>query len=161
MIRTIKILLSLSIALLCLFYALQNVVNLDQAYGAVAYVMSNTDHVAYPDSFGPSISGGALVWLALGIILVGEFGAGLVTLKGTWDLFAARAASSAEFADAKQWTMAGAGIAMLVWFGLFHVMGGALFQQWQTEIGDGSLHGAAWLAGLIGLIALYIQIIDD
>ena len=31
---------------------------------------------------------------------------------------------------------------MLVWFGLFGVIGSAFFQMWQTQVGTGSMNGA-------------------
>jgi predicted small integral membrane protein len=160
-VRTIKIALSLSIALLCIFYAAQNIANLPQAHGAVAYVMSNAEHTVYPSSFGPTISHPTLHWLALGLIILGEFTAGFLALKGTWDLWSRRRASAVEFHSAKHFTVLGAGVALLVWFGLFHVIGGALFQQWQTTAGDMSLNGATWLAGLIGIITLFITQVED
>ena len=160
--RIIKILLSLMLALLALFYATQNVANLEQAFGAVAYVIGNVDHAVYPDSFGPAITAEPLVWTALVIIIGMEYLTGFVLLKGTLDLWRARSGDSASFASARRWTLVGAGLGMLVWFGLFHVLGGALFQQWQTPAGDGSLRGAFWYGAMMALVALYIaQTPDD
>ena len=62
---------------------------------------------------------------------------------------------SLSFHLAKRWTLVGAGLGMLVWFGLFHVLGGALFQQWQTQAGDGSLRGAFWYGAMMALVSLY------
>jgi predicted small integral membrane protein len=160
--RIIKILLSLFLALLALFYATQNMVNLEQAFGAVAYVLGNVDHAVYPESFGPAITAKPLLWAALFTIILMEYLTGLVLLKGTLDLWLARSGDSAAFRSAKRWTLVGAGLGMLVWFGLFHVLGGALFQQWQTQAGDGSLRGAFWYGAMMALVALYIaQTPDD
>ena len=159
--RWIKILLSLSVALLCLFYGLQNLANLDQALGAVAYVIGNVDHAVYPETFGPTLTAPWAAKLGLAVILLGEFSAGLMALKGSWDLFQTRHGDGDTFSAAKRWSVAACGVAMLTWFGLFHAIGGALFQQWQTQAGDQSLAGAAWYAGLIGIIALYISLTDD
>ena len=57
--------------------------------------------------------------------------------------------------------MAACGVAMLTWFGLFHAIGGALFQQWQTPAGDQSLHGAFWFVASIGIVTLYITRVED
>ena len=160
--RIIKILLSLFLALLALFYATQNVVNLEQAFGAVAYVLGNVDHAVYPESFGPAITAEPLLWAALFTIILMEYLTGLVLLKGTLDLWRARRGDRESFAASKQWTLVGAGLGMLIWFGLFHVFGGALFQQWQTQAGDGSLRGAFWYGAMMALVALYIaQTPDD
>lgn len=160
--RTIKILLSLCVALLCIFYAAQNIANLQFAYGAVDYVMGNVDHQVYPNSFGPSITHPVLVWIVVGVIITLEFLAGLLALKGTWDLWSARKADQFTFDSSKKFALLGAGVGMLVWFGLFHVIGGAFFQMWQTEAGDSSLRGAFWLVGLLAFAALFItQTPDD
>jgi predicted small integral membrane protein len=159
--RIIKILLSLMLSLLALFYVTQNVVNLEQAYGAVAYVLGNVDHVVYPESFGPAITATPLVWAAVFTIIGLEYLTGFVLLKGTFDLWRARGGDAMAFEAAKRWTLVGAGIGMLVWFGLFHVLGGALFQQWQTEVGDGSLTGAFWYGAIMALVALYIAQTPD
>ena len=52
MIRYIKILMSASVALFCLFYALQNIWNLDAANWFVAYTTSMEGHEKYPSHFG-------------------------------------------------------------------------------------------------------------
>ena len=65
------------------------------------------------------------------------------------------------FDQAKKAVYLGAGIGMLVWFGLFHVLGGAVFQQWQTEAGDGSLRGAFWFGAMMALTAMFIAVTPD
>lgn len=159
--RIIKILLALNMALLCLVYLGQNFANLDSAYGALAYVLGNTDHQAYPNSFGPTLTSPGLVWLALVLVLGFEAASGLALLKGTRDLAGARHAPLADFQDAKKWVFIGAGLGMLTWFGLFHVLGGALFQMWQTTAGDSSLSGAFWIGGILALSALFIALVPD
>jgi len=161
MIRNIKILLSLCVAAMCLIYAGQNLVNLQQAHGAVAYVLGNVDHQVYPNSIGPTITSSALVWVGVFIIIALEITAGLVTLKGSWDLFQARAADAEAFNKAKRVTLLGIGLALLVWFGVFHVIGGALFQQWQTELGHNSLTDAFWFVAMPMLAGLYLTQVPD
>lgn len=48
-------------------------------------------------------------------------------------------------------------MAMVVWFGGFIVLGGALFQMWQTEIGDSSFDGSFAYAVTAGLILLFVD----
>lgn len=161
MIRLLKVGIVLSASLLCLFYALNNVVNLESMYGALAYVMSNADHAAYPNAFGPAITAGPLIWIALIIVLIGEFGAGLILLKGAWDLFAARAKSADEFQSAKGAALMGCCIGILTWFGLFMAVGGAYFQMWQTEVGNGSHSDAFRFAAMLGIIFLIVTARDE
>ena len=86
-IRYLKITLLMCVSLQALFYAIQNIANLDQAYASLAYVMSNVDHVSYPNSAFPAITSPILIWMALTLVLIGEFGAGFLSIKGSWDLF--------------------------------------------------------------------------
>lgn len=159
--RTIKILLALNMALLCLVYVGQNYFNLDATYGALAYVLGNTDHQVYTNSLGPTLTSPGMVWTAVVAVLAFETISGLALLKGAADLVRARNAVPADFRAAKKWIYIGAGLGMLTWFGLFHVLGGALFQMWQTTVGDGSLRGAFWIGGILALSALFIALIPD
>jgi predicted small integral membrane protein len=158
--RYLKIDLALFLALFCLFYATQNVVNLDQAFGAVSYVLSMADHQAYPDHFGPPLTSAPLVWLAVIVIIALEFTAGIFAAKGTWDLWAARKQDAALFNEAKRWITLAGGMALFVWFGLFATIGGAYFQMWQTEIGQGSLGDALMFVTSIGVVILFINLPD-
>ena len=161
MMRILKTSIVFSASLLCLFYALNNVVNLDAMYGALAYVMSNQDHAAYQSAFGPAITFPPLIWLAVVIVLVGEFGAGLILLKGAWDMLAARGGSADAFQAAKGTALVGCCIGILTWFGLFMAVGGAYFQMWQTEVGNGSHSDAFRFAAMLGLIFLVVNARDD
>ena len=51
---------------------------------------------------------------------------------------------------------AGAGTAMVVWFGGFVVIGGALFQMWQTRVGTGSFEGAFIYGATSALVLLFV-----
>ena len=99
MIRLIKIALAAFASLFCLFYALQNIVNLQSAFGFVAYIGSMADHPAYPQSFGPAVTSPALIWVFLSIIIGLELLAGLLAGKGAIDMLLARKRAS----DRKTW----------------------------------------------------------
>jgi predicted small integral membrane protein len=159
-IRYLKILLILSVALMCLLYAVQNVVNLDAAYSFVSTVLSMDGHAAYPDSLGPAITSPALVWAALFIIILLEVAAGLLAGKGAWDMWDARNGSATVFNSAKTIAVLGCGVGLLVWFGLFSTIGGAYFQMWQTELGGASLHDSLRFTTCIGVIMLFVNMPD-
>ena len=141
-VRQLKIIFVAIIALLCLAYATQNIVNLDAAYASFAYVMSNVDHVAYPKSFMPAITNPALLWIALVLVVTCEFLAGILAAKGAFSMWGARNGSADKFNRAKKYALAGCAMGVIVWLGFFGVFGGAFFQMWQTEIGKGSMDGA-------------------
>lgn len=142
MIRTLKCVFVVLLALMCLFYALQNIANIDACYGAIAYVLSMQDHTVYPNSIIPSITNSAIVWIAVIVIIATEILAGIILAKGAFDLWSARHADAATFNRAKRFALLGAGIGIVVWFGYFGVFGGGLMQMWQTQAGSMSLNGA-------------------
>ena len=159
--RLIKVLLGGFVALFCLFYALQNIANLQAGYGFVAYVASMADHVPYPDHFGPPVTMPALIWAMFFIIVALEILAGLLAAKGTWHLFNARNASAKEFQAAKKFVLLGCGVAVIVWFGLFGAISGGYFQAWQTEAGLNALRDAGTYSIQIGIVLLIIAMKDD
>ena len=156
--RYLKIALTLSVALLALFYVAHNIVNWSSATGAVGYVLSQQDHQAYPASLLPPIASRTVHAIVTGIICAGELVAGAVSLIGAWRLWSARKTDTVAFAAAKRLAVIGTGIAALVWFFLFAVFGGALFQMWQTEVGAASLEGAWQFSGLSFLTLLYLTL---
>jgi predicted small integral membrane protein len=123
--------------------------------------MGAVDHQVYPDSIFPVVQSPAVIWLVLVIVVSLEFTAGLLAAKGTWDLWAVRKASAADFNGAKTYALIGCGLGIVVWLGLFSVFGGALFQMWQTQIGGGSLDGAFQLFVACALIFLIVKGVDD
>lgn len=161
MIRLFKTLIVFSAALLCIFYATNNVANLNGMYGALSYVMGNQDHVVYPNAFGPAITFGPLIWFAVVIVLIGEYGAGLLALKGSWDMFRARGKSADDFQTAKKTAMLACLVGILTWFGLFMAIGGAYFQMWQTTVGADSQGDAFRFAAMLGIIFLILQVRDE
>lgn len=159
-VRILKTVLVGWISLLCLLYAAQNVANLEQAHGAIAYVLSLEGHEVYPASFLPAVTQPALVWFVTIFIITLEFAAGGLAAKGTWDLWRARRSAEA-FNRSKTWAILGAGMAVFVWLGLFSVIGGAAFQMWQTQLGAGSLEGAFQYLSMSAFVLLFVNMKDD
>lgn len=161
MIRWLKIVLIVFVALQGLFYALQNLVNLHAAHDFVSNVLSMANHTVYPAHFGPPLSAAPLTWTALIIIVAGEFAVGLLGLKGAYDMFASRRAPAAVFDHAKRYAIVACGVAVALWFGLFMVIGGAYFQMWQTPEGFNAFHGAFIYAAISALVMLFVAGRDD
>jgi predicted small integral membrane protein len=160
LLRDLKALLAAFVGLQGLVYFAANIANWDAAVGVVGYVLSQQEHAYYAAHIVPAIGSPAAAAAALAVILIGEFLVGAVSLKGAWDLVRARRAPAADYNAAKTWALAGAGVAMLVWFGGFIVIGAGLFQMWQTEIGANSMNGAFTYAAISALAALFIAIED-
>ena len=161
MFRILKSLLVLFIGLHALFYALQNVANLNEAHAALGYVISGADQAAYPHTLFFKSDSSSLHWAALVLVLIGEFSVAFFGIKGGWDLFAARNGTAEQFRAAMSAGLWAAGLALLTWFGLFMTFGSAFFQMWQNEVGDGSLRGAFYFATMSVLTMLFVFLTDD
>ena len=160
-IRYLKILLVIFVSLIGLLNATQNMVNLDAAYYFVATVAGMEGHTFYPNHLGPGFQNSFLVWAVLAGIILGEYLVGFLAAKGAWDMWQARAEAAAKFQKAKKFAVLGCAMALIVWYGLFTVIGGAYFQMWQTELGLASLEGAFQYAATTGIVLLFIHMKDD
>ncbi|MEE8426269.1 MAG: DUF2165 domain-containing protein [Woeseiaceae bacterium] len=157
MVRTIKIAMVASVSLFCLMYALQNIANLDAANWFVSYTTSMEGHDKYPAHFGPAITSPLIHTIMLWTIIALEVFAGLLAGKGAIDMFQARNADADKFNNAKSYAIAGCGVGILLWFGLFSAIGGAYFQMWQTEAGGGALTNATLFSIQLALIWMLVS----
>ena len=156
-IRYLKILFVVICALMALIYVGQNFANPGAAHQSMMYVMSGADHQAYPDSFGPKFTNPALGWIAIVIVFSLEVATGLLLARGAWDMWRARSLEAEGFRESLKWAQIGCGVGVLVWFGLFGVIGAAFFQMWQTAIGDGSMRGAFQLFMSCAVTLLFLN----
>ena len=139
--RNLKAIFTALLGLMALFYVLQNFANREAAYGAMGYVLSLQDHEGFTNNLFPAL-GSPVTHLAAWIVFAFELATGIVLLWGAWRLWSARKADAAEYRAATATARLGAGLAVITWFGLFGVLGGAAYQMWQTEVGSGSLNDA-------------------
>lgn len=158
--RYIKIALATFAALFCLFYAIQNVMNIGSAEWFVGTMTAMKGHEAYPNTFAFAVTSPILVKMMLWVIILLEFLAGLLAGKGAIDLFVKRNATGEEFNAAKTYVLAGTGLAVVVWFGIFGAFGGAFFQMWQVEAGASALREASLYALQHGVVWLIIRADD-
>lgn len=161
MIRILKAILIVIVALHALFYAVNNIVNLGAAHQAVAYVMSMADNNVYPDHFGPPITTPALTWLAVWMVITGETLVAIFGLKGALDMASAIGKPASSFNASKKFAILSCCLAIFVWMGFFMTIGSAYFQMWQTEVGDGSLKGAFMFAASSGIVLLFVNQPDN
>lgn len=153
--RYLKIAFVAALGAMALLYVIHNIMNMDDAYGAVGYVLSLAHNEIFTANILPAIPSSALpvmAWIIFGF----EIATGLVCLIGAWKLWQARSEDAAGFDAAKGTAKLGAGLAVITWFGIFGVIGGAGYQMWQHDVGAGSLADAfkfsVW--GLLVLIYL-------
>jgi predicted small integral membrane protein len=157
LIRYLKIILVLLVGLTGLFFVAGNIANWNVGLDLVGYVLSMEGHEIYSTHIFPPVTNTTLVTIAYLLILAGESLVAVLSLKGAWDLWGARKGSADDFNSSKTNAILGTGMAMIVWFGGFIVIGGVLFQMWQTEIGAGSFHDAFIFAVIGGLVMLFVS----
>ena len=153
--RNLKAIFTALLGLMALFYVLQNLVNIGPAYASFDYVLGQADHQAYPGNLLPALSP-PVTRIAAWLVFMGEFVAAGLCLYGALRMWGARKADAVSFAAAKRYARMGAAAAAIVWFGFFHVFGGAAYQMWQTELGAASFQGAAYYAFFALLILIYL-----
>ncbi len=160
-IRNLKSVFVILISLLALVYALQNIVNLQACHAAFVYVMSNADHKAYAESFGPAVSSPVLTWLALVFVIGGELAAGLLAGRGAFAMWSARMGPVEDFRRAKKFALIGCGVGIIVWLGFFNVIGGAYFQMWQTTAGQASMDDAFEFVMACALVFIIVSMPEE
>lgn len=156
-IRYLKIILVVFVGLQGWLYVAGNLANWDGASGVVSYVLSQQEHQYYPTNIFPAFDSSMAAGIGLFIIVTGEFLVGALSMKGAWDLWKLRNGGADAFNGAKTYALLGPGMAMIVWFGGFIVIGGALFQMWQTQVGDGSFDGAFVYCITSGVVMLFVN----
>ncbi len=160
-IRYLKITLVAFVGLEAWLYVAGNIANWEAGVAAVSYVISMQGNTVYPVHIFPALKGPVWATIAYLVILAGEFLAGALSLKGAWDLWSARKLDATGFKASKRFALLGPGMAMVVWFGGFVVIGGALFQMWQSKVGEGSFSGAFVYSATAGLILLFVSHPDE
>ena len=160
-IRLLKVMMVSFVGLQGMLYVIGNIANWSAAHSAVGYVLSMADHHVYSTPIFVSITNPLLVSVALCCIIAGEFLVAVLAFKGAWSMSINIKASSAQFHAAKKYALLGCGMAMIVWFGGFIVIGGALFQMWQTEIGNSSFEGAFIYGSISCLTLLFVNAVES
>lgn len=141
-IRYLKIMFAALTGFMALIYVIQNFANFDVAHQTILYVMSGAEQTVYQNTFAFYSDNALLAWIALIIICGCELAAGGLMLKGALNMWKNRSGDSNDFSASMKLAQIGAGIGVFVWLGLFGVFGAALFQMWQTQIGEASMNGA-------------------
>ena len=156
--RYLKIGLTLAVGLLAGLWFLTNLLNWDIAHGAVVYTLSQADQVGYPTHLVPPITSPAIATIVLLAIVSGEGAAGALALTGAYRMWAARKLDEQAFRTAKRFAILGAGIAVLVWFLLFQVIGGTLILMGQSEGARSALEGAFRFAAYCFMTLIYLSL---
>ena len=154
--RYLKITFVGTLGAMALLYVIHNIMNIEQAYGAVGYVIGLEHNAVFSNNLLPAVSGSmvpAMAW----IIFSFEIATGLICLLGAWKLWQARNGNAASFDAAKRTAKLGAGLVVVIWFGFFGTIGGAGYQMWQSELGAGSLADSFKFSVWGLLVLIYIS----
>ena len=161
MIRTVKIGLIVTVALWGFIGALGNILDWDQTLGAVAAVASMASFEGGAESWQATINP-VVIWMGALFIMLSKITAGVMCSIGAMRMWQSRRSDVAGFQAAKAIGLAGCGIAVIMLFGGFIVIGESWFELWRSE---GTirlaLSDAFRYAGMIALIGIFVATSDE
>lgn len=161
MLRIMKILLILSVAVWGLIGAFGNLHDWNGTFSAVSATVSMT-----------TFDGGSNDWRAtdnplvitMGAVLIPtlKLAAALLCLTGAWRMWMSRAADAAAFATAKTLALTGCALAVFMLFTGWIVIAETWFELWRSDaMRDAALGSAFRYGGMIALIALLVGAPDE
>ena len=155
MLRTMKIVLILSVAVSGIVGAFGNINDWAGTKGAVAATTSMATFeggASWRATSNPAV-------ILTGAVLIPLFktiGA-LLCLAGAWRMWSARAADAAAFAKAKTLALAGCMVLVFMLFAGWIVIAETWFELWRADVmRSAALESAFRYAGFIGLMALIV-----
>jgi len=124
---------------------------------ALLYAMQNLGNVSEIREAQRAASGTLPIfnWIAFGVVVLFQFLIAAVGLQGGWKLFAARHGTPEQFKEAKTLAVWTGALSLLVWFVLFFMTGGGLF-QWGSESGEVAMAKAFALGSTSALTILFV-----
>ncbi len=156
MLRIIKILLILSVAMWGLLGALENIMDWAGTTGAIGATVSMSTFEGGAESWKATSSGAVITIIAL-LIISAKLIAGLLCLAGGWRMWTVRMGQAPVFQHAKSLALAGCGVAIFLLFFGWIVAAETWFELWRSDImRDVGLQSAFRYAGMIALIALFV-----
>ncbi len=161
MLRSIKILFVLSVAIWGLLGAFGNIVDWSGTTGAVAAVTSMSTFEGGADNWRATANPAIIIAGAL-FIMLSKTIAGLLCLAGAWRMWAARKSNADAFAKAKTFALTGCAVAIFMLFSGFIVIAEGWFELWRSDVMREPVLGSAFrYGGMIALIALFVGARDD
>ena len=160
MIRIIKTLLVLSVAMWGLAGVIGNFTDWEGTVGAVKATTSMVTFEGGADNWRAT-SNPVVVYAGALFIVLGKIVTLTLCFIGAWRMWGARAGDAAAFAAAKTFGVAGCAVAVFMLFTGWIVIGETWFELWRSEsLRDAALGAAFRYAGFIGIIALFVNTSD-
>ena len=161
MLRNLKILLILSVAIWGLLGVFGNILDWGGTTGAVSVATSMSTFDGGADDWRATSNPAIILAGALSIVLLKSFTA-ILCLTGAWRMWTARAADAAVFAKAKTYALAGCAVAIFMLFFGWIVIAETWFELWRSEaMREAALDAAFRYCGMIGVIALFVGMPDE
>jgi len=155
-IRLIKAMVCLAVALFGLLVAADNVIDYSTNFQFVQHVLS-MDTIADKRLIDRAITDPAVWRLSYVVIIVGEALTGLCFLAAAIALLSQLRAPPARFERAKTWAVVGGAIGFLVWFVGFLVIGGEWFQMWQSPSWNGQQPAFRFVVIMLAVLIFITQ----
>ncbi len=160
MLRTLKILMVVTVALWGYVGAFQNVIDWGGTIGAVGAATSMATFDGGAESW-QATSNPVVVWMGALFIWFSKLTAAALCTVGATRMWRARASDAATFASAKDAALAGCAVAVIMLFGGFIVIGESWFELWRSDALRGPVLDSAFrYGGMITLIALFVNAKD-
>jgi len=161
MIRTVKVGLIVTVALWGFIGALGNILDWNQALGAVSAVASMATFEGGSESWQATASP-IVIWLGALFIVLSKLTTGVFCTIGAMQMWQSRSGDAASFKEAKSIALAGCGVAVIMLFGGFLVIAESWFELWRSlDPLRMALSDAFRYAGMITLIAIYVGQSND
>lgn len=93
-------------------------------------------------------------------LILMEAGMAFCCIKGSWLLFKNLKSSPENFHAAKNWSVAGIIIGIIIWFLGFEVIGGEWFAMWQSNVWNG-LTAASRILTVLVLVLILLHFKDE
>ncbi len=161
MIRIVKIGLIVTVALWGFVGALGNILDWNQALGAVTAVTSMASFEGGTESWRATTNP-VIIWLGALFIMLSKLTTGMLCAVGARRMWQSRRREIADFKAAKAIGLTGCAIAVIMLFSGFLVIAESWFELWRTE--DTlrlALSDAFRYAAMIALIAIFVATTDD
>lgn len=161
MVRIVKIVMIAAVAAWAFLGAFFNVYDWAGTTGAVAATVSMSTFEGGADDWRATTNP-ALIFLGALMIPLLKAASGILCAIGAVRMIGARKGGAASFAAAKEFAIAGCGVAMILLFGGWIVLAETWYELWRSDpFRDMGLQSAFRYGAMITLIALYVGMREE
>ncbi|WP_425408078.1 DUF2165 domain-containing protein [Hyphococcus sp.] len=161
MLRIMKIVLVLTVAMWGLVGAFGNITDWEGTKGAIAATTSMSTFEGGAESWRAT-SNPAVIMAGAIFILTLKIMTGLLCLAGAWRMAAARKHDAAMFQHAKSLALTGCAVAVFLLFAGWIVIAESWFELWRSDVlRDVGLGSAFRYGGMIGVIGIFVGMPDE